>query len=502
MKSSARGLSPRGVSAPSRVHVLRSVAFAASPMVAIFTLLSAEPVDVFVVLSAWLLLACCLYPGSRWLQGSKDSVPVFEAICVSYGVFFAVPSLLLPNRVAIFAGTFWFNSSDLAWTLLLTTLGVGSMIAGYDLFLGSRLAQRVPVVDLPLDTSRLRVYLVAAILGSGLLAAMRTAGWRPASDPRLAQVYAILTNQLTVAAIILGYLVFRRRVRYPIYFLLLAVAVIVSFSIGLATGMLEEAFVVIAVLLLVRMHAQGRIPWHWLVSLAVLYLVLQPIKSEYREQAMYSWSRPSISERLTLWSDLAISSAERLANSSGEEILLWIHAASQRFDLIHSFVYVRDMIPRFVPYYRGATYSYLAIAWIPRLVWSEKPNAHAANIRLLLSLGIMSQSGFATTMSGVGFLPEAYANFGVIGIVAGMFLQGIVLAACNRAFNSKSCVGGKAVLLSVLIGFLNGTGTSTAMLYGGLVQTLLANALVLRLAAGVWTRSGQYKTNSARISWL
>ena len=50
-----------------------------------------------------------------------------------------------------------------------------------------------------------------------------------------------------------------------------------------------------------------------------------------------------------------------------------------RFDLIHKFAYVRELTPRYLPYYEGVTYQYMLIGWIPRIFWPDKPVASDSN---------------------------------------------------------------------------------------------------------------------------
>jgi hypothetical protein len=139
-----------------------------------------------------------------------------------------------------------------------------------------------------------------------------------------------------------------------------------------------------------------------------------------------------------------------------------------------------------VPFYDGSTYSYLLFGWIPRILWADKPTVHDENIRVILDLGILAESQLATTITSVGTLAEAYANLGEAGVVLIMLLQGFVLGLCSWAFNVRGNIASQAVLLATTVYFLNGIGSSTAFLYGGLIQHLGANALIVWLAMREW----------------
>ena len=89
-------------------------------------------------------------------------------------------------------------------------------------------------------------------------------------------------------------------------------------------------------------------------------------------------------------------------------------------------------------------------------------------------------------MMGISTLAEAYADFGAVGVPLIMFAQGLFLAACVVTLGSQHRIGPEAVLLSLSIYFLNGIGGSAVMLYGAVLQGLVANLAVLWLAAGAW----------------
>jgi hypothetical protein len=145
------------------------------------------------------------------------------------------------------------------------------------------------------------------------------------------------------------------------------------------------------------------------------------------------------------------------------------------------------MTPAFIPYYRGESYSYFLYAWIPRLLWSDKPSASAATDRLDLDYGFKYESQSVTV--AIGQLPEAYANFGVLGIGLVMALQGVVFALLDAMLNGPRSEGGRAIYLVIMAYFLNGIGSSAAVLFGALVQYILASALIMRPFAASWRAS-------------
>ena len=264
--------------------------------------------------------------------------------------------------------------------------------------------------------------------------------------------------------------------------LALYAAVGFGFVVGLMTGMLENTLMPLVLLLAVRWHATRRIPWLAILAGFVLYLVLNPAKFEYRRQVWFSGQEYGIGQRLEVWSSAV---DQELAAARQEEA--WeetVRDSLARFDLVHKFAHVREMTPTYIPYYNGESYSYFLYTWVPRMLWPDKPAASESNDRLDVDYGLKYEAQPVTI--GIGQLPEAYANFGVIGIAVVMALQGLVFAVLDVVLNSPRSDGGRAIYLVIMAYFLNGIGSSAAVLFGALVQQVLASAVLLRPFASGW----------------
>src|SRR5436853_7563186 len=111
-------------------------------------------------------------------------------------------------------------------------------------------------------------------------------------------------------------------------------------------------------------------------------------------------------------------------------------------------------------------------------MWPDKPSALAKNTEVVLAYGILSPASAVTTTASVGLLPEGYVNFGDLGIVLVMIVQGIFFALIRRVFCGTSSMATQSCLLSVLVFMVNGVGGITTVLYAGLLQNLAANALL------------------------
>jgi hypothetical protein len=448
---------------------------------ALFAVWQAEPVPFEVYAASVMLWAICLFPLAHWNQRGRQTLPMFELICLAYGLQFSMPVFLQASVISTVRGVLLVRWNAVFEAVLLAVLGVAALILGYFLVQRWRLVKLLPRLDLPLRQERRPLYIGLA-LSLGALALYIQISGDVQIDSTLSASIGVAANQFRLGLALLAYYVYgtsQRRVAPTItFYIILAVAV----SLGLISGLLENALLPLVLVALIRWQVKGGLPL-WLIVIGFAgFVVLNAVKGEYRSQAWYGGEQLGVTERLSLWSDLGQEVVSTMASGdAASNIVDLVRASMARFDLIHKFGYVREVTPRLIPYYDGATYEYLLIGWIPRFFWPDKPNASSSNSQLDVEYGFLYEQQTSRTVVSIGQLPEAYVNFGLLGVVVVMLLQGLVLGAINHLYNGPRSDGGRAIYLSVMIFFLNGIGSSTVIWFGGLAQNLLANTLILRV---------------------
>jgi hypothetical protein len=236
----------------------------------------------------------------------------------------------------------------------------------------------------------------------------------------------------------------------------------------------------IAIVLLIRWHVKRSIPWLVLLMIFGLFFFLNPIKSEYRYRVWWSNENFSMQQRIMLWSELIkerfddiLNPVEQNSNSDD------LNAALNRLDLLHKFTYVISLTPHVIPYYQGKTYSYFFVAFVPRFLWPNKPVASAVNNQLDVDYRLLRPAGTATTAMGIGQLAEGYANFGILGVLLTMSLQGLLFAMLDTTLNRKQSEGGRAIYLSIAVYFIIAMGTTAAVVYGALLQQIAVSIVLM-----------------------
>ena len=80
-------------------------------------------------------------------------------------------------------------------------------------------------------------------------------------------------------------------------------------------------------------------------------------------------------------------------------------------------------------YYKGETMAYLSYAFIPRFIWKDKPIiAQGVWFAIRIGKAYVHEGGGANNSINMTSAGELYMNFGLVGVVIGMFLIGGICA--------------------------------------------------------------------------
>jgi hypothetical protein len=428
-------------------------------------------------LSTW---AICWYPTARYFARRSQNLPAFELICIAYAMQIALPAFQDIGELILPSGLVLLTQDAIAGALFLGLIGIASMQAGYYLLMRGRQQRLIPVIRLNLVPYRAVIYAVLM----GIVGMVVTFGslWSLFSWQELGGAQAIvgaLRSQVNVAIVILVWLVYVKgyKVLVGLLFILVGSAVLA----GLYEAGLEAVLIPIVVLVAARWRYLGKIPWALCVVGFAVFLFLQPAKGAFRD-VVWVEGRSDVSgiNDAALWVQLSASYWVNIFEGQTSAAEEGVTIALNRTSLLPQFALIYSKTPGTVPYQYGMTYSYLLVAIVPRALWPDKPIAQEANDTLALAYGTILPQQVGQTMTGISVLAESYANFGGPGVVVFMFLQGLILAALGKLLSvPEAGVGGQAIYLSIMVYFLNGIGSNTAGLYGGLIQIILFNCVLL-----------------------
>jgi hypothetical protein len=431
-----------------------------------------------------LLTLVCVYPAVRYLAEHENSLPSLPVFCLAYALQFALPTFIHDDTFMLAAKeTKYLEYVDVIAALVMAIIGIVALQAGYYWIQRSSYRRVIPVAHLPLRKSRAVTYCVLVGILLPLLFTFQGIIPDEFQQP-LSSVFRLLQNQVLVVIGILGWLYYDRK-ESKLYGVWLYGLVIVVSIRGVSSGFLEEALIPLGVLFVVKWLYTRRIPVMPIIATLALFIFLSPVKSNYRQEATenVNMGEQSSLTKGVVWIQQAVEYWEDTYSGS-RDLTEATSSASDRADFIHQVAHIYSMTPSEVPYQYGKSYSFFAVALIPRIIWPDKPLSGSANGFYAVTYGVTSEEGVKTTTFGVSILGEAFMNFGWAGVVLIMLFQGILIGAMQHSFGGQiSGPGGQAVFLAFFVYFLNGIGSSAEIMFGGIIQNLICGYLIL-----LWAR--------------
>ncbi len=251
---------------------------------------------------------------------------------------------------------------------------------------------------------------------------------------------------------------------------------LVGIAIGLLNGQVEPMARTVMGYVAGRWVAVRRVAFGFIISLVVLFVVMQPLKGGYRAAVGQASGHTSddvgLSGRWDAW-DSAISDVYS-GSSRPRKSASPLSRLSALSPVMHALV----VVPSRVDYAYGATFAQIFYAPIPRLIWPGKPTSREEIAqRYAIVFGLQSEAGADTTAIGMCLLVEGLWNFGWPGVVFVCAAVGLLMGAQQRLFS-----GTHWALRSAGVAQLSGmiVAAPLVLVYGSLFQLVVARLL------GVW----------------
>ena len=431
---------------------------------------------------ALILFGLCLWPTVRHAAKTERGFPTIAVVAMAFGLQYALPVVFTDRLIDIVPLPAEIDEESLVAALVMA-------IGGMAVFVGVTHARPViaginalPALHLQLD--RFKALIFCVVVGAIAILCSTAFSIIPSDQhTTYGALLNVLRNQLLVVIGILAWLAFTGNALWLriAFFAVNAVAVIV----GISSGMLEFVVAPLVVALFLHWHYTRQVSKTLVLLVTCLVLFLNPVKSEFREAVLQS---PNVSgmQKVTMWVEAA--TGYWLGSAGGERPGQSTEGPGRffkRLDMIDLLAHVYDSTPERTPFLYGQTYSFFVYTLIPRFLWPEKPVND--NATLAIKYWLTTPEGAERSSFAVGLLGEAYANFGIVGIVAIMAFAAMMLLLIQRLFGTEaSGAGGAAILLAFIVFFINGIGSNAAYLFGNVVQSMLLSWLLLS-----WARLGQ-----------
>ena len=393
---------------------------------------------------------------------------------------FALPVVVIfmPADGPIEAPSFsWSNlfPVDIVRGQLATLLGLFCLLIGYAIPVGKGLARSLPRFrrDWPpgvaVAVALIIIPLGWAVMLSGL-AGFKTAALGSGFVSVLASAYLYGIALLTIVYA-------RHHSRFAV--LVLAITVPMTSLFGFFTGSKEAVLIPWAMIALAIILVRRRIGVRWIALGILASTLVFPVTRFVRDDILEHNTLSPVVALANPIGTLSRVSAFVAGAQAGEYFVDGLLYVVARMDCIGpASVLIRDT-PRVAPFQYGRTLGLFFVAFVPRIIWPEKPTI---NIGRYITDAYGSGPEIATSTAPTQ-LGELFMNFGYAGIIGGMLLYGLILRVAHELLLRESPTTpalfvAVVVLYRLGLGFQGDTANTWAVMVMAIVPILAAHVAV------------------------
>lgn len=267
---------------------------------------------------------------------------------------------------------------------------------------------------------------------------------------------------------------------------LLVLVIIYSTVIKILSGSLAPAFFLLVFLGVIYWSKRKIIPWAFIIAGVFVVVGLNPVKHHYRDIAWENETFSALSsfEKASIFYDAIQVFYERdLFTSLAEDT-----STLDRVSRLSTLENVISMTPDDVPYWMGGSYRTLFTSFIPRIIWPGKPEAKIGQ-EFGHRYSLLHKKDDITSYN-LPWLPEFYANFGISGIILGMFLVGALFRFIVQKMSAPINQNPSFILGLAISFYLFYADSNLALMLGGVLLKYLAGLSILWILTAnyVWER--------------
>jgi hypothetical protein len=251
--------------------------------------------------------------------------------------------------------------------------------------------------------------------------------------------------------------------------------------LGFGSGYLAQGLDAFILVVLIYAALRRRVLWSVVVAGVIATALVIPARAEFRALTWRGEAADLSPHEKVLLLGRTVQEAldgEGLAGTSFEVFMY-------RLSHVLVFAEVVRMTPEIVPFWDGETYYPLLFKAIPRALYPEKP-VEVTGQTFGHRYGFLDMTDFDTSFN-LPQLVEFFINFGVVGLVVGMFLIGVLYRAIQHMFMHSETGLGAVVVSSYVFSRLLLIESALSLVLGGIAWALILLGLLhllLKVAEG------------------
>jgi hypothetical protein len=299
----------------------------------------------------------------------------------------------------------------------------------------------------------------------------------PVSESIGSGIASTLASSLVYANVLLTYAFVRYR--SPIAFLTLCVTVPFTSFLGFFSGSKEAVLVAPMMAALTVIIYRRRVRARWIVLGILGLTVLYPTHVFFRDVILAGNTLTAAHALRDPVKTLSRVSAFLSGQRPTEYLSEGFESTGARLDTLGvTSVIVRDT-PSRVEFQNGRTLALFFVAFVPRALWPDKPN---------ISIGqwitdVYGSGPEITSSTAPNTIGDYYLNFGIVGVIGGMFFLGMLLRITHECLlrgrpTAAGMLGAVVVLFHIAVRFEGNVAIQYAGMVVAVVPVLLTHLVI------------------------
>jgi len=405
-----------------------------------------------------------------WMSGEDRTIPFMPFLTLIFAYYFALPLFLLRKFAT---GMFRPPVPEHYITLALgySLLGLYCMFAGYYGPAKWLFTPILPRLNLQWrDTRVVKPIALFLAFGGLFVSSSHVIDLLPES---LAQIGVFAADLSMVGICTLVALHLAGRLNWIAAAFLWGFLIPVRIAIGLGTGSAASGLIVGVAVAMMFSSVRRSIPWKMMALGTVALFILRPAEVPFR---MATWggrlSDAGPIEKARVLGGIVY----RLTIGGAVNPQSLIEFAGMRLAQFTVFGEVIADTPAVVPFWAGESYYPILFKPIPRFIMPDKPEELSGGW-FGHRYGLISAENFETSIN-LPQIVELYGNFGLVGVIVGMFLFGLIYRILIELYVHPGMGLGALVAVVYVSSRLLDIGSATSLTFGAVPWSILFIALI------------------------
>jgi hypothetical protein len=362
----------------------------------------------------------CLYPFYLWCEGKVKGIPVFPFFGLTYLYTFALPLLSQnPNILK-------YSPAEHLFAAVCTVVFLVSGTVVWYPMVKKDIPQKKAQFSLKADKADTFFIIMTGI--GAWLNMYTMGGWTGIPEKIFTIVRGVVLGLSFLGIFVVAYRCGREdmsKSKQRIFFIFL----VLNIMSAAASLILKTALTLFMLSTVAFLIGGRRLPYLPLMLGIVLLIPLHYGKHEMRHLYMKEGAPPHYVQPweypawFVEWGGYASKGLNPPPRKRWEEEPEEKESFIERSSVIHMLMLGQEKIPSPFPYLGGATYAILPEMIVPRILYPQKRRTHEGTHMLNIHIKRQTYQDTIRTTIAWGLLPEAYANFGIIGCgTVGAFL--------------------------------------------------------------------------------